>query len=353
MPETMAGQVLPETVVREGRWLRRRTNLTALAVRRILRERGGLSGLDTAILPVSLTVEEFQRQAAQRSASHTPAIMASMGYDLPDADYIAATDEFAGVLGDGTSVTEGVSGVFHAARSVLRSSVVEGSELYRQYLETNLLRLSRTAVADTYRAVQQVTAHGIYPRVGYIRALTPPSCGRCVLLAGQQSGQRPFERHPNCDCIAVPIPLDKYGERIYDGNTDLSLTEPEEYLNSLSDHDLARTLGSKANAQAYKDGADYIQIVNAYRRKGYVSAASDGSKYTLLNGYLSREQMVKAGMGYYDARNRPRANVPRLMPETIYRNASSPEEAKRLLYDYGWIRPVWDPTSNTWGRPQL
>lgn len=352
MPETMAGQVLPETVIREGRWLRRRTNLTALAVRRILRERGGLSGLDTAILPVSLTVEEFQRQAAQRSASHTPAIMASMGYGLPDADYIAATDEFAGVLGDGTSVVEGVSGVFSAARSVARTSVV-GSELYRQYLETSLLRLSRTAVADTYRAVQQVTAHGIYPHVGYIRALTPPSCGRCVLLAGQESGPRPFERHPNCDCIAVPVPLDKYGERIYDGNTDLSLTEPEEYLNSLSDHDLARTLGSKANAQAYKDGADYIQIVNAYRRKGYVRAASDGSKSTLLNGYLSREQMVKAGMGHYDARNRPRADVPRLMPETIYRNASSPEEAKQLLYDYGWIRPVWDPASDTMVRPQL
>lgn len=351
MPETMAGQILPQTVVNEGRWLRRRTNLTALAVRRILRERGGLAGLDTAIMPVSLTVEEFQRQAAERSASHTPAIMASMGLDLPDADYIAATDEFAGVLGDGTSVIEGVSGVFTSARTVAQTSVV-GSELYRQYLETNLLRLARTAVADTYRAVQQVTAHGIYPRVGYIRALTPPSCGRCVLLAGQRSGERPFERHPNCDCIAVPVPLDKNEEIILD-DTEMAVADPKTYLDSLSDHDLARTLGSKANAQAYKDGADYIQIVNAYRRKGYVRAASDGSKYTLLNGYLSREQMVKAGMGYYDARNKPRANVPRLMPETIYKNASSPEEAKRLLYDYGWIRPVWDPTTNTFGRPQL
>lgn len=347
----MAGQILPQTVVMEGRWLRRRTNLTALAVRRILRERGGLAGLDTAIAPVSLTVEEFQRQAAERSASHTPALMASMGLDLPDADYIAATDEFAGVLGDGTSVIEGVSGVFTGARTLAQTSVV-GSELYRQYLETNLLRLARTAVADTYRAVQQVTAHGIYPRVTYVRALTPPSCGRCVLLAGQRSGERPFERHPNCDCIAVPIPLDKDGEMVFD-DTEMAVADPKTYLDSLSDHDLARTLGSKANAQAYKDGADYIQIVNAYRRKGYVRAASDGSKYTLLNGYLSRQQMVEAGMGFYDARLRPRANVPRLMPETIYRNASSPEEAKRLLYDYGWIRPVWDPTSNTWGRPQL
>lgn len=347
----MAGQILPQTVVMEGQWLRRRTNLTALAVRRILRERGGLAGLDTAIAPVSLTVEEFQRQAAERSASHTPALMASMGLDLPDADYIAATDEFAGVLGDGTSVIEGVSGVFTGARTLAQTSIVS-SELYRQYLETNLLRLARTAVADTYRAVQQVTAHGIYPRVGYIRALTPPSCGRCVLLAGQRSGERPFERHPNCDCIAVPIPLDKNEEMILD-DTEMAIADPKTYLDSLSDHDLARTLGSKANAQAYKDGADYIQIVNAYRRKGYVRAASDGSKYTLLNGYLSREQMVKAGMGFYDARNKPRANVPRLMPETIYKNASSPEEAKRLLYDYGWIRPVWDPTSNTYGRPQL
>lgn len=352
MPETMAGQILPETVVREGLWLRRRSNLTALAVRRILRRRGGLAGLDTAIAPVSLTVKEFQRQAAERSASRTPALMASMGLDLPDADYVAATDEFAGVLGDGTSVIEGVSGVFTGAHTVARTAGVESSELYRQYLETNLLRLARTAVADTYRAVQQVTAHGIYPHVGYIRALTPPSCGRCVLLAGQWSGERPFERHPNCDCIAVPVPLNKDGEMMLDDTT-AAVADPETYLNSLSDHDLARTLGSKANAQAYKDGADYIQIVNAYRRKGYVYAASDGSKYTWLNGYESRRHMVEAGMGHYDSRNRPRPDVARMMPETIYRNATSPEEAKRLLYEYGWIRNVWDSTSNTYVRPQL
>ena len=113
-------------------------------------------------------------------------------------------------------------------------------------------------------------------------------------------------------------------------------------------HDeLARVLGSKANARAYKDGADLNQLVNAYRRKGSVQSAQWGDrriKYT-LEGTTRRGaasyRMIAAGYAndYIKMGGRyTRVDRPRLMPETIYEScARTGRDPRAMLAAYGWI----------------
>jgi hypothetical protein len=124
---------------------------------------------------------------------------------------------------------------------------------------------------------------------------------------------------------------------------DDATTDPKAYLNGLSSAEQDRVLGSAANGQAFRDGADMNQLINAYRRKGAVRAAQvngRGIKYTregttrrghaywqMSQAQYVREQSVK----YY------RLKAPRLMPETIYKTAKDPADAKRLLKLYGWV----------------
>lgn len=302
--------------------------------------------LDFAAPAVVTTITGMQRIAAKRATQNTPRMMeATSSGSLPDPDYIADTSQFAGTLGDGLSVEAGVAGVFKHARDIHEAD--EDTETLRRYLEPQLERMARTAVADTYRSVSEVTARSMWPKGHYVRALTPPSCGRCVILAGMRSSSKPFQRHPNCDCIAVWMPDEPTDNAV---DVDVATTDPTLYLSQLSYKDQAKALGSEANARAFRQGADPIQLVNAYRRKGYVYAAARGQKYTHLNGFESREHMVAAGMGYWQGTH-PRANQARMMPETIYQIARNPDQAKQMLYDYGWIRNVYNPLTDRWEKP--
>ena len=100
-------------------------------------------------------------------------------------------------------------------------------------------------------------------------------------------------------------------------------------------------MGSRANARAWKDGADLNQLVNAYRKKGDVRVAQElynGQRVKITyNGTTRRSvahyQMEKAGLV---ARNQ-RATM-RLMPESIYQIAGDNQAlALKLLRNYGWL----------------
>jgi hypothetical protein len=107
-------------------------------------------------------------------------------------------------------------------------------------------------------------------RVGWVRMLTPPSCDRCILLAGRwYRWSEGFERHPMCDCRHIPA-----AEAAAEG----IVINPESYFDSLTPAEQDEAFG-KASAQAIRDGADMGQVVNAHTRKGAVYVA-DGSEYT-------------------------------------------------------------------------
>lgn len=110
-----------------------------------------------------------------------------------------------------------------------------------------------TMLADTRRDVYQLDMVQ-RPRVaGYVRMLNPPSCDRCVILAGKRfRWNQGFLRHPRCDCIHIPASESVAGNMTVD---------PYAYFNGLDDKDQDRYFG-KIQAQAIRDGADIYRVVN-------------------------------------------------------------------------------------------
>ena len=218
---------------------------------------------------------------------------------LRAAEYEPNLAAWVGVAGDGRPVETLAAGAVIQAKQHVAGGAT--SFQARQQAGKWLTSAMGTVLSDTHRGVEQV---GIKARrIGlYTRMLTGPSnCGRCVILAGRKyRSAQAFLRHPQCDCVHIPASENMAG--------DLT-TNPHVYLDSLDDAGLARVLGSKANAQAWRDGADVNQLINAYRKKGAVL----------------RPQI-------------PGTRQARLMPSSIYELATSHAGAQRLLRVHGWIR---------------
>lgn len=244
--------------------------------------------------------------------------------------------QWVGVNGNGMPTWQTLAGAVINGRQAIHEGLPTTIALER--MGVTLVIRSRTALADTYRGAAESTARSIRYSCGYVRALNPPSCGRCVLLAGQPCGRIPFERHPQCDCIAEWTP---------NGIDTSMLASPREYLDSLDDQQLARALGSRANAHAYKDGADLNQLINAYRHRGDVRTAQiydQRIKYTIegtTRRGLAASRMKAAGYAKEYIKNGgryTRVDRPRLMPESIYRICGDDaDKAHEMLRNYGWI----------------
>ncbi len=233
--------------------------------------------------------------------------------------------------------------------------------------------LARTQVADAGREADNI-AITMRESVGFVRMLNPPSCSRCVILAGRfYRYNAGFERHPNCDCIHIPADEDT--------SEDLR-TNPKAYFESLSEAQQDRVF-TNAGAQAIRDGADMNQVVNA--RRGAAGLSRPGrltaEEQRMLRGgrargrlervdvfgrqvFITNEGMTTRGLAgrrLADAGarlalqaeeivtrqsrdgvvqrqvRRRRVQIPRLMPETIYEQAESREDAVRLLKRFGYI----------------
>lgn len=114
-----------------------------------------------------------------------------------------------------------------------------------------------TVLADTRRDIYQTDMVSRPQLTGYVRMLNPPSCSRCVILAGKRFlWNQGFQRHPNCDCIHIPASEQVAG--------DLT-TDPYAYFNSLSEKAQNRAFG-KHNAQAIRDGGDIYRVENIRNR---------------------------------------------------------------------------------------
>lgn len=150
--------------------------------------------------------------------------------------------------------------------------------------------------------------------MGYVRMLNPPSCGRCVILAGKwYRWNTGFLRHPMCDCRHIPAP---------EANASDLTVNPMAYFNSLSKADQDAYFG-KANSAAIRDGGDMGRIINA-TASGSTFTADDGRRYTRTGA----------------SRRRKRGSVPVLRPTVwqIYRDARGDKaEALRALKQYGYV----------------
>lgn len=174
-----------------------------------------------------------------------------------------------------------------------------------------LVSLVSTQVQDAARVATSVAMAADPTVTGYRRQLTPPSCARCVILAGRfyriNTG---FLRHPRCDCVHVPAVGPSSD---LDG---LATFDPRAYFDSLDAVEQARTF-TKAGAQAIRDGADIAQVVNARR----------GMRTSVAYGRTIRTTSVGAR----------RLGRRRLMPEQIYEDARDRAHAVELLRRFGYL----------------
>lgn len=170
--------------------------------------------------------------------------------------------------------------------------------------QASLAMMLRTQVADAGRVADGV-AIAARPRTTWTRMVVGDSCPRCIILAGRvYRYSQGFERHPNCDCVHIPTAEDT-GD---DFTTDPRLAFEQGRVKGLS----------KADEQAIRDGADMAQVVNA--RKG-MTAAGTTTSGTTRRGLAGRRLRGRA----------------RLMPEQIYRESDSREQAIELLRQHGYI----------------
>lgn len=187
-------------------------------------------------------------------------------------------------------------------------------------------RMVMSLVADAARAAESVGI-AVRPRVGYVRYVSPPSCSRCVILAGRfyrwSSG---FLRHPGCDCTHLPTtdPRSEFRQNPHD----------------LIDRGLVTGL-SKADRKALGDGADLNQLVNY--KNGNIRRLNFGPGRTVTTTTEGVTSRGIAGKRLGDLRSakdsRYRASGRmRLTPDAIYRAAGEDRaSALRLLKVHGYI----------------
>jgi hypothetical protein len=124
-----------------------------------------------------------------------------------------------------------------------------------------------------------------------------------VILAGRfYRWSTGFLRHPLCDCRHIPSSEDAAGDL---------RTDPMAAFRA------GKVTGlSKAERQAIQDGADLAKVINAHR-----------GMYTAGGKRLTREGTKRGAL---------RGQV-RPTPEQLYRDATSREDAIRLLRRFGYI----------------
>lgn len=273
-------------------------------------DREDIAGSWASKLPRALAITQgAQLVAASKANEYTTAALESQGVDVPAMGDVNPR-AFTGVASDGRPLES----LLYAPVGSTLTALSRGATLPRA-MATGLATLDmimRTQVEDAGRTADGA-AIAARPTVGYVRVLSPPSCSRCAVLAGRYyRWNTGFRRHPRCDCLHVPAKGEKAAK------DEGLVTSPKDYFESLSRAQQDRVF-TRAGAEAIRDGADISQVINA--RRGMSTAG------------LTTEGMSRRGF----ARSRLGVGTPRLMPETIYRQAKSREEAVGLLRLHGYI----------------
>jgi hypothetical protein len=245
-----------------------------------------------------------QIAAASTADSYVDAVLEEQNLEVSPAGRTSAM-ALSGVASDGRPLESLLLNPVIAAKVAVR----EGADMQRAMTagHVTLEMTLRTQVADAGRVADGV-AIAARPRTGWVRMLVGDTCPRCLLLAGRfYRYSTGFERHPQCNCIHIPAVEDTAGD---------FTTDPKRAF------DEGRVKGlTEAETAAIRDGADMAQVINA-KSGMYVAGAR---KYTRTG--TSRRGFAGQWLG----------RALRLMPEQIYRDTDSRDDAVRLLRQHGYI----------------
>jgi hypothetical protein len=314
-------QALPQSAREYAVAQRRESQAAVAAVLRLWRRMG--PDFDTSfvrVLPSLLTVvTTAQGRVAEGAQVYVPEVLEETGQVRAVRPAGAVrTGGLVGVAGDGRPVDSLLFGaVTHAKERVARGATApQALASGGSWLTTSV----GTLLSDTGRQSESL-AIGVRPVSGYVRMLNPPSCDRCVILAGRwypkSSG---FSRHPRCDCRHIPASEGVAG--------DLTVS-PVDYFESLTSEQQDSTF-TRAGAEAIRSGADMNQVVNA--RRGMRQAQVGGRQIL-----ITTEGTTKRGAASRVLRTETGGQRPRLMPESIAQIATGRDDYLRLLRANGYL----------------
>lgn len=255
--------------------------------------------------------------AAQRTAATSALVSGALALgeqgQWAEPDGLVDPDAFAGLAADGRNLDTLLRGPAITARTLISQGVEPAQALAAGGRQLSMMVLTEVADAGRGAAGVQIAAR---PRVGYVRMLNPPSCSRCVILAGRfYRWNQGFLRHPRCDCTHVPTMVTDQAEAFARGLID----DPYEAFNRMSEAEQNRIF-TNAGARAIRDGADMYQVVNA--RRGMMYRGAFTSEGTSKHGWAG--QILRRGQR-------------RMTPETIYRLNPNREQAVEALRAQGYI----------------
>ncbi|MFA0844353.1 hypothetical protein [Streptomyces rochei] len=283
-------------------------------------------------------VVEGQLSVADAAQAYIAAQMAAQGgAALAEATLVASA--FAGIAPDGGPLE---TLLFLPAIGV-RRRLAAGMSPEEAMIGglADMARYASTSISDTARSADQV-AMAAHPNcVAYMRVVRLPACARCIILAGQiYPHSEGFLRHPNCDCQTLPLRENEWP----------GVATPEQLIEGMSERERRRVF-TVAGARALEAGADPGQVVNA--RRGMDVAHIYGRRLQVTHEGATRRAVYGrsrdragdrmdrfAGQRFGEAtsmRYSRSRNVPRLLPEEIFRVAEGRDHELRLLRRYGYI----------------
>lgn len=260
-----------------------------------------------------------QYLSASDAEGYLDQVLKAQGIDPTAAGQVNAR-ALVGVASDGRDLASLLDQPMVATKTAIGQGSAPADALRVGAASLNMI--VRTQLADAGRGAVGL---GIVsrPRVsGYVRMLSPPSCARCVILAGRTyKWNKGFQRHPNCDCRHIPSSEDVWNDL---------RSNPQLYVESLDRAEKERILG-KAASRAFDDGGDLSQLVNA--RRGMQTASVHGRQALITSEGTTRLGLAGHRLGARNddaiagttqsgiVRTVTRAKAPRLMPEQIYADA--------------------------------
>lgn len=310
------------------RHYRRQASLAVAAKRqaRLAWRRLSVDDLD-AWQPQTLTRQISLLQLAAAQAAD-PYVTAALREQDTDAASLGSVNPaaFAAMAGDGRSLVT----LLDEPRIQTKEAIGNGTPPAEAWLSagSTLEMMVATAVQDAGRVAAGVAMTARPTVYGQVRQLSPPSCSRCAILAGRwYRWDAGFPRHPHCDCIGIPAAEDVIGSLVTDPNAAVRAGQV--------------TGLSRAEMQAFSEGADLGQLVNVHREGG-IYTAWGGRRFTregVTRRGIAGKRLEAAGS---NVRLLPgdryrRVTVPRLTPEQIYRDALDRDDAIRLLKRFGYI----------------
>lgn len=259
-----------------------------------------------------------QLLAAAMSTLYVDRVLQEQGLDPAAAGAVNAR-ALSGIASDGRALD---TLLMQPVLAVLAALATPGVDRLRAMAtgQANLDMIVRTQVADAGRVADEIATVVRPSAQGYVRMISPGACARCAILAGRwYRWDAGFLRHPSCSCVGVPSAEDRTGDLF---------TDPRAYFDSLTPEEQDRIF-TKAGAEAIRLGADMGQVVNA--RRGMQTATVFGREVAITREGITRRGLAGQRLG-------DSSRGVRLMPEQIFADATSREDAVRLLRRFGYIR---------------